>query len=118
MGIKSKIISLAVAATLTAGCASSPSKMQATYVSDNKYSHYTCQQIQQELERIIQRRDQLHAQLEREANMDKAQMAVGLVLFWPALFFLEGGDSAEAVEYKQLKGDAEALQTAAIRKQC
>lgn len=118
MGIKSKIISLAVAATLTAGCASSPSSMTAAYVDDNKYSNYTCEQIKTELERVIRRRDQLHAKLERESKADKAQMAIGLVLFWPALFFLEGGDGAEAEEYKQLMGDADALQVVAIRKQC
>jgi hypothetical protein len=45
-------------------------------------------------------------------------MGVGLVLFWPALFFLEGGDGPEAVEYAQLQGDFEALQVNATQKNC
>jgi len=43
-------------------------------------------------------------------------MGVGLVLFWPALFFLAGEDKKE--ELARLKGDYEALQQAAIRQDC
>jgi hypothetical protein len=45
-------------------------------------------------------------------------MGVGLVLFWPALFFLEGGDGPEAAEYAQLKGEFEALRENSIQKKC
>jgi hypothetical protein len=45
-------------------------------------------------------------------------MAVGLVLFWPALFFLEGGDGPEAAEYACLKGEVDALEQVAIQKKC
>jgi hypothetical protein len=37
--------------------------------------------------------------LQKTTENDQAQMAVGMILFWPALFFLEGGDGAEAAEY-------------------
>jgi hypothetical protein len=43
-------------------------------------------------------------------------MGVGLVLFWPTLFFLEGGDGADAAEYKRLRGEYEALQEASVHK--
>ncbi|MEA3643102.1 MAG: hypothetical protein VBE63_24640 [Lamprobacter sp.] len=43
-------------------------------------------------------------------------MGVGLVLFWPALFFLAGDDQKE--ELSRLKGEYEALQQAAIRQDC
>mgnify|MGYP001232624020 CR=1 FL=1 len=52
------------------------------------------------------------------AKKDNAQMGVGLVLFWPALIFLEGGDGPEAAEYAQLKGNYEALQDNAILRKC
>ena len=45
-------------------------------------------------------------------------MAIGLVLFWPTLFFLEGGDGPEAAEYARLKGEVDALEGVAIQKQC
>ena len=45
-------------------------------------------------------------------------MGVGLVLFWPTLFFLEGGDGPEASEYTQLKGEFEALRINSVQKKC
>ena len=60
----------------------------------------------------------LYTSLDDEADADEAQMAIGLILFWPALFFLEGGDGPEAAEYAQLKGESEALERAAIAKRC
>lgn len=40
-------------------------------------------------------------------------MGVGLVLFWPALFFLAGDDQKE--ELARLKGEYEALEKASIQ---
>jgi len=40
------------------------------------------------------------------------------VLFWPALFFLEGGDDYRAGEYARLKGERLALEDAAVMKKC
>ncbi|MFM6987097.1 MAG: hypothetical protein ACKOXG_00310, partial [Arenimonas sp.] len=53
-----------------------------------------------------------------ERKKDNWQMGVGLILFWPALFALEGGDGPEASEYAQLKGDFEALRQASVQKKC
>ena len=43
-------------------------------------------------------------------------MGVGLLLFWPALFILAGSDHSD--ELARLKGEYEALETAAIQKKC
>ena len=52
-----------------------------------------------------------------EASGDAVAMGVGLVLFWPALFFLaDGGDRAG--ELARLKGESEALEQAAVGKNC
>ena len=45
-------------------------------------------------------------------------MTIGLLLFWPALFWLEGGDDARAGEYAHLKGERLALEDAAVMKKC
>ena len=45
-------------------------------------------------------------------------MGIGLILFWPALFFLEGGDGVNASQYSHLKGEFEALEQVAIQKDC
>lgn len=100
------------------GCASNPDKIDAAYVSPLKYDDYDCQQIAMEMDYVGQRTNELYQRLKAERKADNAQMGVGLVLFWPALFFLEGGDGPEATEYAQLKGDFEALRVNSVQKRC
>lgn len=107
-----------VLVTAVAGCASSPDKIQTSYVSPMQYKDYDCDQLAGELERVTRRANELHGSLKKTADNDNAQMAVGMVLFWPALFFLEGGDGPEAAEYGRLKGERDALEKNAIQKKC
>lgn len=107
----------AIAITL-AGCASQPEKMQAQYVSPAQYEGYDCTRVTGEMGRTARRINELYGSLKQSADNDAAQMGVGLVLFWPTLFFLEGGDGPEAAEYSRLKGEYEALETVAIQKGC
>jgi hypothetical protein len=60
----------------------------------------------------------LYRRAKKKADDDQAQTAIGLILFWPALFLLEGGDGPEAIEYSRLKGEREALERAHRRKNC
>lgn len=105
-------------ALLLAGCASSPNKIAASYVSPLEYQDYSCKQISQEMRNVSRRASELYGRLDKTASNDSAQMAVGLILFWPTLFFLEGGDGPEAAEYARLKGEREALEDAAVQKNC
>ena len=50
------------------------------------------------------------------ADKDSAAMGIGLVIFWPALFFLIGDNKKE--ELARLKGEYEALEQAAIQNEC
>ena len=113
-----KFLSLAVASLSLLGCATSPDKIESSYVSPIQYSDYSCKQIALEMTNVSRRVSELYGQLDKEAGADTAQMAVGLVLFWPALFFLEGGDGPQAAEYARLKGTREALETVAVQKEC
>lgn len=70
-----------------------------------------------EMATISRRVSDLAAQVDKTASDDSAQMAIGLVLFWPTLFFLDG-DTPQAQEYSRLKGEFEALEKAAIQKKC
>ena len=99
-------------------CASNPDKIDAAYVSPLKYKDYDCDQIAMEMDYIGNRTNTLYGRLKKERNADNWQMGVGLVLFWPALFALEGGDGPEAAEYAQLKGEFEALRTSSVDKKC
>lgn len=105
-------------AVVIGGCASSPDKIQTSYVSPLQYKDHDCDQISGEMERVSRRVNELYGSLKKTADNDSAQMAVGMVLFWPALFFLEGGDGPEAAEYGRLKGERDALEKVAIQKKC
>jgi len=103
---------------MLSACASNPDKIQSTYVSPIQYSDYSCKQVSLEMANVSRRVSELYGSLDKEASADNAQMAVGLILFWPALFFLEGGDGPQASEYARLKGQREALETVAVQKNC
>lgn len=113
-----KKLSLLAGIAFLAACASHPDTIKAAYVSPEKYKEHDCQQIRAEAERVSARVAELHKDLKVKADNDAGQMAVGLVLFWPALFLLEGGDGPEAQEYAQLKGEKEALEAASNEKSC
>jgi hypothetical protein len=112
------IATMMSASFLVAGCASSPDKIVAQSVSTLPYEQHNCKQIGAEVDRVTRRVSDLHGSLDKKASNDSAQMAVGMILFWPALLFLEGGDGPEAAEYSRLKGERDALEKIAIQKEC
>ena len=114
--IKSCVV--VVLASFLIGCATAPEKLGATYVSPLQYKDYTCDQIGMEMQRVSRKVAELRGTLDKEASNDAAQMGIGLILFWPALFFLEGGDGVQAAQYSRLKGEFEALEQVAIQKNC
>jgi hypothetical protein len=109
---------LCVFILVLAGCASSPDKIAASSVSTLQYEDHNCKQIAMELDRVERKTNELYYRLDKTSGNDNAQMAVGMILFWPALFFLEGGDGPEAAEYARLKGELDALETVSIHKKC
>ncbi|WP_135075988.1 hypothetical protein [Terasakiella sp. SH-1] len=100
-----------------AGCASDPSSIQAQYVSEIQYNSLSCQQIGEESARLNARVAEVTGQQQEAATTDAVSMGVGLVLFWPALFMLAGTDDKEN-ELARLKGEAEALHRASLKKNC
>ena len=54
---------------------------------------------------------------DEEAGEDAWVMGIGMVLFWPSLFFLEGNTGREA-ELGRLKGEIDAIEQAATLKDC
>lgn len=112
-----KVISIVIVSLLVTACATSSKDIQATYVSPMTYKSYDCEQLSLEADRISRRVSQLTGQIDKRASGDKTQMAVALVLFWPAAFFL-GNNEAQNTELSSLKGESEALQQASIEKKC
>ncbi|MEQ9639919.1 MAG: metal ABC transporter ATP-binding protein [Alphaproteobacteria bacterium] len=118
LGNLGRTVGTVVVLLLLGACASQPNEIATASVSTIQYEGYTCEQIALDVSRVQRRADELHASLKKKADNDGAQMAVGLILFWPALLFLEGGDGPEAQEYARLKGEAYALETVSIQKAC
>lgn len=116
--MKTKLALAMCAVVAVAGCATDPKKISAAYVSPTQYRSYDCDQIASESQHIERRSIELYQSMKKEANADKWQMGVGLLLFWPALFALEGGDGPEAAEYSRLRGEYEALRSVSVEKKC
>lgn len=112
-----KFVAVATLAVLTS-CATQPDEITAIYVSPVQYQAYTCSQLSQEVARVSRRVGELHGSLKKTADNDEAQMGVGLLLLWPTLFFLEGGDGPQAQEYARLKGERDTLEVVSIQKDC
>ena len=107
---------IVLTAFFVTACATPPDKISASYVSPLQYSDYSCDQIKQELLRVNRRVVEVTGSQQKHADNDAVAMGVGLVLFWPALFFLAGGDKKD--ELARLKGEYDALEQAAIQKDC
>ena len=97
-------------------CAKNPDKIAAAYVSPLKYRNYDADQIVLEMDYVGQRTNELYQRLKKKATGDKWKTGIGLVLFWPTLLALDGGDGPESTEYARLKGEYEALRQAAVQK--
>lgn len=117
MNTNLKATSLIVSLSLLSGCAKSTSEIPATYVSPMQYERYSCSQLQAEMQTVSQRVSEIGGQVDKTASDDNAQMAVGMILFWPALFFLDGS-TPQGAEYARLKGEFDALEKASIRRNC
>lgn len=102
---------------LLGACANHTHEIPAAYVSPLQYQDYSCKQLGMEMQRVSSRAEQVAYEVNKNADGDSAAMGVGLILFWPALFFIDG-DSPQAQEYARLKGEYDAVEQAAIQKEC
>jgi hypothetical protein len=103
--------------TVVTGCASNSKNIAATYVSPMQYSSYSCSQLSEEAARVSGRAAEIAGVQDKKASGDAVATGIGLVLFWPSLFFIKG-DGATAAEVARLKGEKEAIEQASIKKKC
>jgi hypothetical protein len=111
-----KLASLAMLTILSA-CAKGTTDITPQYTSPIQYNSYSCSQIEAEMQSVSRHVSQVAGQVDKQHSDDQARMGVGLILFWPTLFFLDG-DTPQAVEYARLQGEFNALEKAAIQKDC
>jgi hypothetical protein len=110
-------LALLGAMVLVAGCASKSENIQASYVSPITYENYTCQQLAAEGQRVSARAAQVAGVQDKNRKDDAIKTTVGVVLFWPVLFFNEG-DGQTATELAGLKGQMKAIEQTSIQKNC
>ncbi len=115
---KMKYIYLMLVTILVTGCASDSGEIRTAHVSPLQYANYNCDQIAMELRFTQRRATELKYEIDDEASGDAGAMAFGLILFWPALFFIDGDDPARNADYSLTKGQMIALEDAAVQKKC
>ena len=112
-----KVVSLSlIAIVMMSGCAHKAEDISAAYVSPMRYSSYSCEQLENEMDRLSHRLSEVADAQNKAHKRDVVATTVGMVLFWPALFFLASGDKAQ--ELSRLKGEYDAIMEAGNRKNC
>ena len=111
------IAAFAVVAALVSGCATNPKDIAPSYVSPILYQNLSCEQLAQEAARVSQAAAVSTGAQANQASKDAVMTTVGVVLFWPSLFFI-GGDKGNAAEVARLKGEMQAIEQANISKSC
>lgn len=116
--IKKVVMSIFMSGALfLSSCASPPGEIRPAYVSPLLYLQYDCDQIAMEMERVSRRLNEVHSAVLQRRNKDSKNMAIGMILFFPSLFYIKG-DGPEAVEFARLQGEMESLEKVAIQKKC
>jgi hypothetical protein len=111
------IIAVGLIAALAVSCASKADSISASYVSPTLYNNLSCAQLADEAQAVSSRAAIAAGVQDKKAGQDAALTTVGIVLFWPALFF-NSGDGASAAEVARLKGEMQAVEDASRRKGC
>lgn len=80
------------------------------------YQNLDCEQIEMELMRVSREVSAVSGRQRDERTKDQIATGVGLVVFWPALFFLAKGDEKDRLA--RLKGEYEALEHVSLQQKC
>src|ERR1700719_1698832 len=105
----------AFAGLALAGCASHSADIAPSYVSPMQYDAYTCPQLAEEAQRVSGHAAEASGAQDSQATKDTVATTVGVIIFWPTLFFI-GGDKQNAAELARLKGEMDAIEQVSIRK--
>jgi hypothetical protein len=115
--MKYKIASVIGLALAVTSCASKPNDIEAAYVSSTLYEGLSCNRLREEATMVSSRAIVASGVQQKKADNDAVAVGVGLVIFWPALFFAKG-DGASASEVSRLKGEMKAIETASLKNNC
>lgn len=112
-----KFPSIIAAALLLSACAQSSNEITASYISPVTYQNYSCNQLSAEAQRVSHEAAKMAGVQDSKRSDDAVATTLGVVLFWPALFFIKG-DGQTAAELAKLKGQFNAIEQSSIQKKC
>ncbi len=112
-----RVVLLVATTIILVGCASKSSDVAPMYVSPFQYQNYTCDQLRQEGQRVSAAAARAAGVQDDKRSSDQIATTVGVILFWPALFAIDG-DSQSTAQLARLRGEKEAIEKAAIQKNC
>lgn len=107
---------VAVALGGLAACATAPKNMPPKYVSPAAYRDLDCEALDREMSFTAARTNELYDRLKDRYERDKWQAGFAWLYGITALYL--DGDGPEADEYRQLKGEFDALRAVAELKGC
>jgi hypothetical protein len=111
-------VTLLIVVLAGVSCAPHSYEIRSAEVSPEQYKELSCTEILAEMNSHLRELEELGRSIDKAADTDETQAGIGLILFWPTLFWLEGSDTPEAQEYAQIRGEMLALEHTAILKDC
>lgn len=117
-GFLNVLSTLLIILLVSVSCAPHSYEIRSADVPLDQYKELSCTEVYAEMNSRLRKLEELGRSIDETAETDETQTAVGLILVWPALFWLEGSDTPEAQEYAQIRGEMLSLEHAAILKDC
>ena len=114
--MKMLVMAILILSLMMGGCAKHPDNISANYTSSYQYQGYSCDQIIREKSLIDNKIANVSKKQKIRNGEDKVVVGIGMLLFWPILFFLLRDD--HEVELSRYKGEYDALQSKYIQNNC
>ena len=114
--MKTTSIFAVICALALSACAPQPEAILPTYMSPTTFSGQSCSQLNLRANDLNGRLAAATGQQKAAADSDAGKTALTLILFWPAVFWIGNKDQAPAIA--SMRGEAQALQSAAAAQNC
>jgi hypothetical protein len=112
-----KLIAGITAVAFLAGCATQSVNVTPSYVPPSRFSTMPCEQLQEEYAALTSHETSLSSKQDSAYAKDAALVAVSLILFWPAAFFV-GQDKGNEAELARIKGERQVVERTLRDKRC
>lgn len=112
-----KSLALSAVALLLSACASTSADVTPAEIEAAQFERFGCEQLEHERYRVHAQMVHLAGEIDRRSVGDRIAMGVGVVLFWPALFLIDG-EGPRHDELARLKGEEQQLRDTMASRDC